>query len=136
MSAVDPAHAQVLDLEVVVDAVLGALAAGALGLSAGTASAATHDWSGVAECESSGNWAANTGNGYYGGLQFSQSTWEAYGGAGSAANASTNRPASVCRARAASSTGVAVAVARNEKSATGAPAHAACAATSCAARTC
>ncbi len=69
-------------------AAAGALAAGALGLSAGTASAATHDWSGVAECESSGNWAANTGNGYYGGLQFSQSTWEAYGGAGSAANAS------------------------------------------------
>ena len=56
-------------------AAAGALAAGALGLSAGTASAATHDWSGVAECESSGNWAANTGNGYYGGLQFSQSTW-------------------------------------------------------------
>ena len=52
-------------------AAAGALAAGALGLSAGTASAATHDWSGVAECESSGNWAANTGNGYYGGLQFS-----------------------------------------------------------------
>ena len=69
-------------------AAAGALAAGALGLSAGTASAATHDWSGVAECESSGNWAANTGNGYYGGLQFRQSTWEAYGGAGSAANAS------------------------------------------------
>ncbi|CAJ0557482.1 unnamed protein product, partial [Mesorhabditis spiculigera] len=64
------------------------LAAGALGLSAGTASAATHDWSGVAECESSGNWAANTGNGYYGGLQFSTEHVEAYGGAGSAANAS------------------------------------------------
>lgn len=57
-------------------AAAGALAAGAVGLTAGTASAATHDWSGVAECESSGNWAANTGNGYYGGLQFSQSTWE------------------------------------------------------------
>ncbi|NMM90849.1 resuscitation-promoting factor rpfe [Rhodococcus sp. SRB_17] len=58
----------------------GVLAAGALGLSTGTASAASYDWSGVAHCESSGNWAANTGNGYYGGLQFSQSTWEAYGG--------------------------------------------------------
>lgn len=40
----------------------------------------THDWSGVAQCESSGNWAINTDNGYYGGLQFSQDTWNAYGG--------------------------------------------------------
>lgn len=37
-------------------------------------------WSKVAACESSGNWSINTGNGYYGGLQFTQSTWEAYGG--------------------------------------------------------
>ena len=69
-------------------AAAGALAAGALGLSAGTASAATHDWSGVAECESSGNWAANTGNGYYGGLQFTLGTWHANGGSGSPAGAS------------------------------------------------
>jgi resuscitation-promoting factor RpfE len=39
-------------------------------------------WSGVAECESGGNWAINTGNGYYGGLQFTLGTWEAYGGQG------------------------------------------------------
>lgn len=37
-------------------------------------------WDAVAECESSGNWAINTGNGYYGGLQFAQSTWELFGG--------------------------------------------------------
>ncbi|MFD9463601.1 transglycosylase family protein [Streptomyces sp. NPDC060027] len=37
-------------------------------------------WNKVAACESSGNWSINTGNGYYGGLQFTQSTWEAYGG--------------------------------------------------------
>lgn len=37
-------------------------------------------WDRLAECESSGNWSINTGNGYYGGLQFSQSTWEGYGG--------------------------------------------------------
>jgi resuscitation-promoting factor RpfB len=37
-------------------------------------------WDALAECESGGNWAANTGNGYYGGLQFLQSTWLAYGG--------------------------------------------------------
>ncbi len=39
-------------------------------------------WDRIAQCESGGNWAANTGNGYYGGLQFSLSTWQAYGGAG------------------------------------------------------
>jgi uncharacterized protein YabE (DUF348 family) len=39
-------------------------------------------WDQLAQCESGGNWAINTGNGYYGGLQFSLSTWRAYGGAG------------------------------------------------------
>ena len=38
------------------------------------------NWDGVAACESGGNWHINTGNGYYGGLQFSQSTWESEGG--------------------------------------------------------
>ncbi|MFE2532204.1 transglycosylase family protein [Streptomyces sp. NPDC059371] len=37
-------------------------------------------WNKVAACESSGNWSINTGNGYFGGLQFTRSTWEAYGG--------------------------------------------------------
>ncbi|MFI2212632.1 transglycosylase family protein [Streptomyces sp. NPDC020141] len=37
-------------------------------------------WNCVAECESGGNWRANTGNGYYGGLQFWQPTWEEHGG--------------------------------------------------------
>ncbi|MFC8531712.1 transglycosylase family protein [Nocardia sp. NPDC057227] len=69
-------------------AVTGALVAVPFGLSAGTASAATHNWDGVAQCESGGNWSINTGNGYYGGLQFSQSTWNAHGGAGSAHTAS------------------------------------------------
>jgi uncharacterized protein YabE (DUF348 family) len=39
-------------------------------------------WDSLAQCESGGNWAINTGNGYYGGLQFSLSTWRAYGGPG------------------------------------------------------
>jgi uncharacterized protein YabE (DUF348 family) len=39
-------------------------------------------WDKLAECESGGNWSINTGNGYYGGLQFSLSTWRAYGGTG------------------------------------------------------
>ena len=37
-------------------------------------------WDGVAQCESGGNWNTNTGNGYYGGLQFSPRTWQSYGG--------------------------------------------------------
>jgi uncharacterized protein YabE (DUF348 family) len=37
-------------------------------------------WDELAECESGGNWATNTGNGYYGGLQFSYDTWQGYGG--------------------------------------------------------
>ena len=37
-------------------------------------------WDRVARCESSGNWSINTGNGYYGGVQFSLSTWAAFGG--------------------------------------------------------
>ena len=39
-------------------------------------------WDRLAQCESGGNWAINTGNGYYGGLQFSASTWHAWGGTG------------------------------------------------------
>ena len=39
-----------------------------------------HDWDAVAACESGGNWSINTGNGYYGGLQFNSGTWLAYGG--------------------------------------------------------
>jgi uncharacterized protein YabE (DUF348 family) len=39
-------------------------------------------WDKIAACESGGNWAANTGNGYYGGLQFNLGTWAAYGGSG------------------------------------------------------
>ena len=41
------------------------------------------NWDAVAACESGGNWAINTGNGYYGGLQFAQSTWTSNGGSGS-----------------------------------------------------
>ncbi|MGW5737609.1 MULTISPECIES: transglycosylase family protein [Streptomyces] len=50
-------------------------------MAAGSASAATNsEWDAVAQCESGGNWSINTGNGYTGGLQFSSSTWAAYGG--------------------------------------------------------
>lgn len=45
-------------------------------------------WDALAQCESGGNWGINTGNGFGGGLQFVPSTWAAYGGTGSAQNAS------------------------------------------------
>ena len=45
-------------------------------------------WDQLAQCESGGDWSINTGNGYYGGLQFSQSSWTAAGGSGSPADAS------------------------------------------------
>ena len=57
-------------------------------LSAGTAHADTMNWDAVAQCESGGNWAANTGNGHFGGLQFKPATWTANGGVGSPAQAS------------------------------------------------
>ncbi|MFI0539129.1 transglycosylase family protein [Streptomyces sp. WSLK1-3] len=57
-------------------------------MAAGNASAATaSEWDAVAQCESGGDWSINTGNGYYGGLQFSASTWAAYGGTQYAAQA-------------------------------------------------
>jgi LysM repeat protein len=67
--------------------VAGAAVAAPL-MASGTASAATaSEWDAVAQCESGGNWSINTGNGYYGGLQFSASTWAAYGGTQYAAQA-------------------------------------------------
>ena len=48
----------------------------------GTKTVDTGVWDRIAACESGGNWAANTGNGYYGGLQFNLGTWQAYGGSG------------------------------------------------------
>ncbi|NEC89603.1 transglycosylase family protein [Streptomyces sp. SID12501] len=67
--------------------VTGAAVAAPL-LAAGSASAATSaEWDTVAQCESGGNWSINTGNGYYGGLQFSASTWAAYGGSSYASTA-------------------------------------------------
>jgi LysM repeat protein len=50
-------------------------------------SASGANWAAIAACESGGNWSDNTGNGFYGGLQFSQGTWDAYGGGQYAASA-------------------------------------------------
>ena len=69
-----------------------ALAIVALGMSAlkseSPARADSMNWDAVAQCESGGNWAANTGNGHYGGLQFKPATWTSNGGFGSPAAAS------------------------------------------------
>ena len=66
---------------------VGAMAAAPLALSTGLASADT-DWDELAQCESSGDWSTNTGNGFGGGLQFTDSTWKAFGGSGSPEDAS------------------------------------------------
>ncbi len=59
----------------------------ALALAAPASAATDSTWDSVAQCESSGNWSINTGNGYFGGLQFSQSTWDEYGGGAYASRA-------------------------------------------------
>jgi resuscitation-promoting factor RpfE len=70
-------------------AIGGAALVAPMVLGTGTASAdGGVNWDAVAQCESGGNWAINTGNGYYGGLQFTMGTWRANGGAGSPHTAS------------------------------------------------
>ena len=64
-----------------------ALTLAALPLAAAPAAAEPGVWDRLAACESGGDWAINTGNGYYGGLQFSASTWRAFGGTAHAARA-------------------------------------------------
>jgi len=55
--------------------------------SAGVFSSGSTVWDQLAKCEAGGNWAINTGNGFYGGLQFTTSTWLGYGGGAYAPNA-------------------------------------------------
>jgi hypothetical protein len=64
---------------------------GGIALAGQAAAAPDSEWDRVAACESGGNWGINTGNGYHGGLQFSQGTWAAHGGGefASAANQAT-----------------------------------------------
>jgi nucleoid-associated protein YgaU len=80
---------------------LAAVSAAGLALSATAANAAVptatsgSTWDALAQCESGGNWSTNTGNGFSGGLQFTDSTWAAYGGTGSAANATREQQIAV-----------------------------------------
>lgn len=61
--------------------VAGAIAGMPLaGLAAPAQAAPESTWDALAECESGGDWSTNTGNGYYGGVQFNDSTWEGFGG--------------------------------------------------------
>jgi nucleoid-associated protein YgaU len=78
-------------------ATIAAISAAGLALSATAANATTSasTWDSLAQCESGGNWAINTGNGFSGGLQFSPSTWSAYGGTGSASDASREQQIAV-----------------------------------------
>ncbi|WP_069174380.1 transglycosylase family protein [Streptomyces griseus] len=67
--------------------VAGAAVAVPLMGATGASAASVSTWEAVAQCESGGNWSINTGNGYYGGLQFSASSWAAAGGTQYAARA-------------------------------------------------
>ncbi len=60
---------------------------GISGMSSGTAHADSVNWDAIAQCESGGNWSINTGNGYFGGLQFKPATWASNGGVGNPAQA-------------------------------------------------
>ncbi|WP_135454820.1 transglycosylase family protein [Mycobacterium sp. DL99] len=55
------------------------------------------NWDAMAQCESGGNWSADTGNGFYGGLQFTPATWASHGGTGSPAAASREEQIRVAR---------------------------------------
>lgn len=78
-----------------------ALTAGALLLGAaeltGAANADPINWEAIAKCESGGNWAADTGNGDYGGLQISTATWDANGGVGLPSQASPQQQIAVAK---------------------------------------
>ena len=61
-------------------AVTGLVLAGTTLAAAPADAASLSTWNRLAQCESSGRWHIDTGNGYYGGLQFSKATWRAHGG--------------------------------------------------------
>ncbi|MER7670187.1 transglycosylase family protein [Kitasatospora sp. NPDC096128] len=74
-------------MAVVAGAAVAALPVAGLVTATSASAAPVSTWDAVAQCESGGNWAINTGNGFYGGLQFTSSTWSAFGGTAYAAQA-------------------------------------------------
>lgn len=76
-------HASKLSRIASVGALVGAITFGSALVGSSAAIAAPDSaWDRLAQCESGGNWKINTGNGYYGGLQFNPRTWRAFGGTG------------------------------------------------------
>ncbi|HTM86171.1 MAG TPA: transglycosylase family protein [Mycobacterium sp.] len=77
------------------------LAAGALLVGATELTCAAHadpiNWEAIAKCESGGNWAADTGNGDYGGLQINAAAWDANGGIGLPSQASASQQIAVAK---------------------------------------
>ncbi|KJX74815.1 resuscitation-promoting factor RpfC [Mycobacterium lepromatosis] len=78
-------------------AVVGGMIAASMALPTGVANAVPKgpNWDAIAQCESGGNWRANTGNGFYGGLQFKPTTWARYGGVGNPAAVSREQQIAV-----------------------------------------
>jgi len=76
-------------------AIAGAVISVPLTIAATPANASSVNWDAIAKCESGGNWATDTGNGFYGGLQFTLGTWHANGGAGMPQNASREQQIAV-----------------------------------------
>ncbi|MFE2412386.1 transglycosylase family protein [Kitasatospora sp. NPDC059408] len=74
-------------MAVVAGAAVAALPVAGLVTATSASAAPVSTWDAVAQCESGGNWAINTGNGFYGGLQFTSSTWAAFGGTAYASQA-------------------------------------------------
>lgn len=81
---------------VTVVAIIGTLAVAQTVLQV-PAAGAEPNWDAMAQCESGGNWSADTGNGFYGGLQFTPATWAANGGRGSPAAAPREEQIRVAR---------------------------------------
>jgi resuscitation-promoting factor RpfA len=81
----------------IVTTLLAVLPVGLLGavFPAPAQAATLRTWERLAQCESGGRWHINTGNGYYGGLQFSPRTWKAHGGQGSPHKASKGQQIAV-----------------------------------------
>ncbi|MFD8754822.1 transglycosylase family protein [Kitasatospora sp. NPDC059577] len=75
-------------MAVVAGAAVAALPVAGLVTATSASAAPASSWDAVAQCESGGNWSTDTGNGFHGGLQFSPSTWRAYGGTAYAPQAS------------------------------------------------
>ncbi|MFD5918467.1 transglycosylase family protein [Kitasatospora sp. NPDC058201] len=74
-------------MAVVAGAAVAALPVAGLVTATSASAAPASAWDSVAKCESGGNWSISTGNGFYGGLQFTPSTWKAFGGTAYAAQA-------------------------------------------------